>query len=226
MESIIKDASLAGQGKLNLELAERNMHALLKVRERFAKEKPFAGMKIGMALHITKETGILVRTLRAGGALVAITGCNPLSTQDDVAAALATEEGVLVFGHKGESSEEYYNFLNQVIAFEPDITIDDGCDLVTELLTKHPEKAAKVLGGCEETTTGVIRLKAMEKDNILKFPMVAVNDNLTKHLMDNYYGTGQSTLDGIIRASNILFAGKKCCGFGLRKLWKRLRASS
>lgn len=214
MESIIKDASLAGQGKLNLELAERNMHALLKVRERFAKEKPFAGMKIGMALHITKETGILVRTLRAGGALVAITGCNPLSTQDDVASALATEEGVLVFGHKGESSEEYYNFLNQVIAFEPDITIDDGCDLVTELLTKHPEKAAKVLGGCEETTTGVIRLKAMEKDNILKFPMVAVNDNLTKHLMDNYYGTGQSTLDGIIRASNILFAGKNVVVLG------------
>ncbi len=214
MESIIKDPSLAGQGKLNLELAERNMHALLKVRERFAKEKPFAGMKIGMALHITKETGILVRTLRAGGAQVAITGCNPLSTQDDVAAALATEEGVLVFGHKGESSEEYYNFLNQVIAFEPDITIDDGCDLVTELLTKHPEKAAKVLGGCEETTTGVIRLKAMEKDNILKFPMVAVNDNLTKHLMDNYYGTGQSTLDGIIRASNILFAGKNVVVLG------------
>ncbi|MBI4127237.1 adenosylhomocysteinase [Candidatus Peregrinibacteria bacterium] len=208
MESIVKNPALAEQGKLNLELAERNMSALLKVRERFAKEKPFAGLKIGLALHITKETGILVRTLRAGGALVAITGCNPLSTQDDVAAALATEEGVLVFGHKGESSEEYYNFLNKVIEFDPDITIDDGCDLVTEITTKHPEKIAGLIGGCEETTTGIIRLKAMEKDGALKFPMVAVNDNLTKHLMDNYYGTGQSTLDGILRASNVLFAGK------------------
>ncbi len=208
LESIIKNPALAEQGKLNLELAERNMSALLKVRERFMKEKPFEGLKIGMALHITKETGILVRTLRAGGALVAITGCNPLSTQDDVAAALALEEGVLVFGHKGESGEEYYNFLNKVIEFDPDITIDDGCDLVTEITTKHPEKVGKLIGGCEETTTGIIRLKAMEKDGALKFPMVAVNDNLTKHLMDNYYGTGQSTLDGILRASNVLFAGK------------------
>ncbi|MEK7146590.1 MAG: adenosylhomocysteinase, partial [Patescibacteria group bacterium] len=193
MKSEIKDPQLAEQGRLNLELAERNMGALMKVRERFEKEKPFAGMRIGLALHITKETGILVRTLRAGGAEVAITGCNPLSTQDDVAAALAEEEGVLVFGHKGESSEDYYRFLNAVIDFEPHLTIDDGCDLVMELVTKRPDKCANIMGGCEETTTGVIRLKAMEADGVLKFPMVAVNDNQTKHLMDNYYGTGQST---------------------------------
>lgn len=208
MESQVKDKSLANQGRLNIELAERNMSALLKVKERFQKELPFQGLKIGMALHVTKETAVLVKTLRAGGASVAITGCNPLSTQDDVAAALSMEEGVLVFGHKGESQEDYYKFLNNVIDFDPDITIDDGCDLVTEIITKHPEKCEKLIGGCEETTTGVIRLKSMEKEGALKFPMVAVNDNLTKHLMDNYYGTGQSTLDGIIRASNVLFAGK------------------
>lgn len=208
MESQIKHPELAEQGKLNLELAERNMSALMRVRDRFSKEKPFAGMKIGMALHITKETGILVRTLVAGGAQVAITGCNPLSTQDDVAAALAVEPGVLVFGYKGENSEDYYKYLNAVIDFEPNITIDDGCDLVTELITKRTDKMTNLIGGCEETTTGVIRLRAMEKDGVLKFPVVAVNDNKTKHLMDNYYGTGQSTLDGVIRASNVLLAGK------------------
>lgn len=208
MESQIKHPELAEQGKLNLELAERNMAALLRVRDRFTKEKPFAGMKIGMALHITKETGILVRTLVAGGAQVAITGCNPLSTQDDVAAALAVEPGVLVYGYKGENSDDYYKYLNAVIDFEPNITIDDGCDLVTELITKRTDKMANLIGGCEETTTGVIRLRAMEKDGVLKFPVVAVNDNKTKHLMDNYYGTGQSTLDGVVRASNVLLAGK------------------
>ncbi len=169
MESQIKHPELAEQGKLNLELAERNMAALLRVRDRFAKEKPFAGMKIGMALHITKETGILVRTLVAGGAQVAITGCNPLSTQDDVAAALAVEPGVLVYGYKGENSDDYYKYLNAVIDFEPNITIDDGCDLVTELITKRTDKMANLIGGCEETTTGVIRLRAMEKDGVLKF---------------------------------------------------------
>lgn len=212
--SEIKDPSLAPQGKLNLELAERNMAALLQVKARFEKEKPFAGLKIGLALHITKETGILVRTLVAGGAEVAITGCNPLSTQDDVAAALAEEKGVLVYGYKGENSEDYYKYLNAVIDFNPNITIDDGCDLVTEIITKKPEKIANLIGGCEETTTGVIRLRAMEKDGALQFPVVAVNDNKTKHLMDNYYGTGQSTLDGIIRSSNILLAGKNLVVLG------------
>ena len=161
-----------------------------------------------MALHVTKETGILVRTLTAGGAKVAITGCNPLSTQDDVAAALAEEDNVEVWGYKGESDEDYYKFLNEVIQTKPDISIDDGCDLVTELHQKHPELLEGMLGGCEETTTGIIRLHAMVQDNALKIPMIAVNDNKTKHLMDNYYGTGQSTFDGILRSSAILIAGK------------------
>jgi adenosylhomocysteinase len=160
-----------------------------------------------MALHVTKETGILIRTLVAGGARVAITGCNPLSTQDDIAAALA-EEGVEVWAYKGESREDYYKFLTAVIQTEPDITIDDGCDLVTEIHTKHKGLLPKLIGACEETTTGVIRLRAMEKEGELKVPVIAVNDNLTKHLMDNYYGTGQSTLDGILRSTNMLFAGK------------------
>ena len=206
--SHIKDPSLAEQGRLNLEIAERRMSALLHVRERFAKEQPFKGITIGMALHVTKETGVLVRTLTAGGAKVAITGCNPLSTQDDIAAALAEEENVLVWAYKGETTEDYYKFLTAVIEAKPEITIDDGCDLVTEIHTKHSHLLDEMLGGCEETTTGIIRLHAMVKEGALKTPMIAVNDNKTKHLMDNYYGTGQSTLDGIIRSTNLLIAGK------------------
>lgn len=231
--SRVKDIALAVQGKLQIEYAERQMGALLHVRERFTREKPLAGLTIGMALHVTKETAVLVRTLRAGGATVAIAGCNPLSTQDDVAAALA-EEGVAVFAHKGQTTEEYYKNLHSVvqilkskISTTPNpsserrgnggearrggrilITIDDGCDLVTMIHKEYPELIPYIIGGCEETTTGVIRLKAMEKDGALKCPMIAVNDNKTKHLMDNYYGTGQSTLDGILRATNVLFAGK------------------
>ena len=229
--SHIKDPSLAEQGRLNLEIAEKRMAALMQVRERFAKERPFEGLTIGMALHVTKETGILVRTLTAGGAKVAITGCNPLSTQDDVAAALAEEENVLVWAYKGESNEDYYKFLPAVIETEPDITIDDGCDLVTEMHQKHPKLLEKLLGGCEETTTGIIRLHAMVKDNALKIPMVAVNDNKTKHLMDNYYGTGQSTFDGILRSTNVLVAGKTVvvlgygsCGKGVAMRAKGLGA--
>ncbi len=203
----VKDMSLAVQGKNNLELAELNMGALLEVRKRFQKEKPLQGVRIGLALHVTKETGILVRTLIAGGADVAITGCNPLSTQDDVAAALA-EEGVKVWGYKGESGEDYYRYLNKVIAFGPHITIDDGCDLVSEIHKNHSGLIPDIICGCEETTTGIIRLKAMEKANALKYPMIAVNDNKTKHLVDNFYGTGQSTIDGITRATNLLYAGK------------------
>ncbi len=206
--SHVKDPSLAAQGKLNLEIAEKRMGALMQLRARFAKEQPFAGLTIGMALHVTKETGILVRTLRDGGAKVAITGCNPLSTQDDVAAALAEEKDVLVWAYKGESTEDYYKFLTAVIETEPDITIDDGCDLVTEIHTKHPHLLQKLLGGCEETTTGIIRLHSMVRDGALKIPMIAVNDNKTKHLFDNYYGTGQSTFDGILRSTNLLIAGK------------------
>ena len=204
----VKDPNLAPQGKLNLEIAEKRMGALLKVRERFEKEKPFKELTIGLALHVTKETGVLVRTLTAGGAKVAITGCNPLSTQDDVAAALAEEENVLVWAYKGETNEDYYKFINAVIDAEPDITIDDGCDLVTEIHTKRKDALEKVIGGCEETTTGIIRLHSMVKEGVLQVPMIAVNDNKTKHLFDNYYGTGQSTFDGILRSTNILVAGK------------------
>src|SRR3989344_3914272 len=203
----IKDIKLAQQGRLNIELAEMHMGALLKIKERFLKEKPLAGVRVGMALHVTKETAVLVKILIAGGAEVAITGCNPLSTQDDVAAALA-EEGVNVWAYKGENDKDYYRYLGNVIAFRPNITIDDGCDLVSEIHKNHKELIPKIIGGCEETTTCIIRLKAMEKDKALKYPMIAVNDNKTKHLLDNYYGTGQSTVDGIIRATNILFVGK------------------
>ncbi len=206
--SHVKDPSLAEQGRLNLEIAERRMGALMMVQERFKKEKLFKGLTIGMALHVTKETGILVRTLTAGGAKVAITGCNPLSTQDDIAAALAEEENVQVWAYKGESKEDYYRFLTAVIETKPHITIDDGCDLVTEMHTKHPALLNNLIGGCEETTTGIIRLHSMVRDGALKIPMIAVNDNKTKHLMDNYYGTGQSTFDGILRSTNLLIAGK------------------
>ncbi len=149
--SSIKDPSLAAQGRLNLEIAEKRMGALLKVRDRFSKEKPFTGLTIGMALHVTKETGVLVRTLVAGGAQVAITGCNPLSTQDDIAAALAEEKGVEVWAYKVETKEDYYKYLEEVLATKPHITIDDGCDLVTLLHTKHPELLSGLIGGCEES---------------------------------------------------------------------------
>ena len=203
----VKDIELAPQGSMNISFAEQQMGALLEIRKRFSKEKPLKGIRVGMALHVTKETAVLVRTLIAGGAKVAITGCNPLSTQDDVAAALA-KEGVEVYAYKGESRDDYYKYINKIIDFKPKITIDDGCDLVTEIHSKHKELIPSIIGGCEETTTGVVRLKAMEKDGALKYPVIAVNDNDTKHLLDNYYGTGQSTLDGIIRATNILIAGK------------------
>ncbi|MEW6749260.1 MAG: adenosylhomocysteinase [Candidatus Micrarchaeota archaeon] len=203
----VKDMGLTAQGKLNIEWAERNMPIMASIKERFSKEKPFAGMSIGLALHVTKETAVLVKTLAAGGAKVAIASCNPLSTQDDVAAALAAD-GIAVFAKKGETKEEYYKYIEEVISRSPDITIDDGCDLVSALHTKHPDKLGRVIGACEETTTGVIRLRAMEADGALKCPVIAVNDNKTKHLLDNYYGTGQSTIDGLLRATNTLIAGK------------------
>jgi adenosylhomocysteinase len=211
----VKDLKLADQGLRNMEVAELNMGALMQIRKRFQKEKPLSGVCIGLALHVTKETGNLVRTLIAGGADVAITGCNPLSTQDDVAAALA-EEGVKVWAYKGESRQDYYRYIGNVIAAKPQITIDDGCDLVSEIHKSHTELIPQIICGCEETTTGIIRLRAMEKDGALKYPMIAVNDNKTKHLVDNYYGTGQSTIDGILRATNILITGKSfvICGYG------------
>jgi adenosylhomocysteinase len=211
----VKDLGQAEQGRRNIELADLHMGALAEIRRRFEREKPLAGVRIGMALHVTKETAVLVHTLAAGGAEVAITGCNPLSTQDDVAAALA-EEGVAVWAYKGESREDYYRYIKNVIAERPHITIDDGCDLVSEIHLNHPKLIGDIICGCEETTTGIIRLKAMERDGALKYPMIAVNDNQTKHLVDNYYGTGQSSLDGILRATNVLVAGKTfvVCGYG------------
>lgn len=226
----VKDLKLASQGMLNIELAESRMQALMKVKQRFAREKPLKGIRIGMALHVTKETAVLVRTLIAGGADVAITGCNPLSTQDDVAAALA-EENVKVWAYKGETKEDYYRYINYVISFKPNITIDDGCDLVSEIHKKHSHLIKGIIAGCEETTTGIIRLKAMERDKALEYPMIAINDNKTKHLLDNYIGTGQSTIDGILRGTNILFAGKNVvvvgygdCGKGVALRAKGLGA--
>ncbi len=207
MKSFVKDMNLAPQGRMNIEIARAQMGALEKIRARYAKEKPFRGQRIGMALHVTKETANLVHALVEGGAQVAIAGCNPLSTQDDVAAALVSDD-VQVFAYKGETTQDYYKFLNAVLDFSPHATIDDGCDLVSLVHTERKELLNQLIVGTEETTTGVIRLRAMEKDKALKVPVIAVNDNLTKHLFDNYYGTGQSTLDGILRATNILFAGK------------------
>ena len=207
-------SELIEQGKNNIEWAESQMGALLKIKSRLEKEKPFKGLRIGLALHITKETAVLVKALVAGGAEVAITGCNPMSTQDDVASALS--DIVRVWGYKGETKEDYYQFLTNVINFKPHITIDDGCDLVSEIHLNHEYLIKDIIGGAEETTTGVIRLRAMEKDKALKYPIIAVNDANTKHLMDNFKGTGQSTIDGILRATNILFAGKTfvVCGYG------------
>ncbi len=227
----IKDIKLAGEGLKKIELAEKSMGALMKIREDFKKSKPFKGLRIAMALHITKETAVLVRTLIAGGAEVHITGCNPLSTQDDTAAALY-KEGVNVYGYKGESEKDYYRFIEKVISCKPHLTIDDGCDLVSAIHREHSEMIKNIIGGCEETTTGIIRLKAMERDGALKYPVIAVNDNDTKHLMDNYYGTGQSTLDGIMRATNFMYSGKTAvvagygdCGKGVSMRLKGLGAN-
>ena len=211
----VKDINLAEQGRLNIEWAEMQMGALLKVRERFIKEKPLRGVKMGSCLHITKETAVLIKTLIAGGADVAACSCNPLSTQDDVAAALAND-GIKIYAYKGETKEDYYKYLKKVVEFKPQITIDDGCDLVSEIHKNHQDLIPQIIGGCEETTTGVIRLRAMEKDKALKYPIVAVNESATKHLMDNVKGTGQSTIDGILRATNVLIAGKNfvVCGYG------------
>ena len=227
----IKDISLAEQGRKNIEWAESRMSAVLKIRERFRKEQPFKGLRIGLALHVTKETAVLVETLKEGGADVTIASCNPLSTQDDVAAALA-KANIKVFAHKGETVNEYYEHIRAVIAQKPHLTVDDGCDLVSEIHKNYSELIPSIIGGTEETTTGVIRLRAMENDRALKYPVVAVNDNKTKHLVDNYYGTGQSTLDGILRASNLLFAGKTIvvagygdCGKGVAQRSRGMNAN-
>jgi adenosylhomocysteinase len=203
----VKDIKLAKQGHINIELAEREMPVLKIIAEDFKKRKPFKGLTIAACLHVTKETAVLMKVLVAGGAKVALCGSNPLSTQDDVAAALA-DSGINVFAWKHISNKDYYECLNKILDFKPQITIDDGADVISLIHSERKELLKTVWAGQEETTTGVIRLKAMAKDGALKYPIVAINDTPTKHMFDNYYGTGQSTMDGLLRATNILLAGK------------------
>ena len=218
----IKDMGLAPEGKKRILWADKDMPVLAEIRARFEKEQPFKGLKMSCCLHVTAETANLMRTLTAGGADVVLCASNPLSTQDDIAASLVKDFGVSVHAIRGEDNETYYKHLNAAIEHKPNITMDDGADLVSEILKKHPELYDHIMGSMEETTTGVIRLRAMEKDGVLKFPVIAVNDVQTKFMFDNRYGTGQSTIDGIIRASDALLAGKNFviagygwCGKGL-----------
>ena len=212
----IKDSSLAAQGKKRIEWAERNMPVLAQIKERFEREKPFAGVRIAACMHVTTETANLMRALKAGGADLALCASNPLSTQDDTAAALVHEFGISVFAHNGIDRDGYYRHLNEALDIKPHLVFDDGCDLVNTLHTSRKELIADIMGGCEETTTGVIRLSQMTKDGALEFPMIAVNDTDTKHMFDNRFGTGQSTMDAIFRATNGLVAGSTVvvCGFG------------
>src|SRR5512143_3633705 len=206
----------AAEGVLRIEWAEREMPVLRLIRERFARERPLDGLRIGACLHVTSETANLMRTLSAGGADVVLAASNPLSTQDDVAAALVAEFGLAVHARRGEDRDTYYRHLNSVADTHPSLTMDDGCDLVSRLHQERPGQVAEVTGGTEETTTGVIRLRAMAADGALGYPVIAVNEALTKHLFDNRYGTGQSTLDGILRATNLLIAGRNVAiaGYG------------
>ncbi len=235
MKFDIKDIKLAEKGKLRIEWAEREMPVLRLIRERFSKQKPLKDFRLGCCLHVTTETANLILTLKSGGAKTALCASNPLSTQDDVAAALVKHYGIPVFAIKGEDNKTYYQHIKSVLATKPQITMDDGADLVStvhrslrpefpsarglraEGRARAPFTVNGIIGGTEETTTGVIRLRAMAKDGVLKYPIIAVNDAQTKHLFDNRYGTGQSTIDGILRATNILFAGKNVvvCGYGM-----------
>jgi adenosylhomocysteinase len=218
----IKDIALATEGKRRIEWAERDMPVLRTVQERFIREQPFAGKIIGACLHVTAETANLMRVLKAGGASVTLCASNPLSTQDDVAASLVADYGIDVYAIKGEDRDTFFKHLNAVIATKPHFTMDDGADMVSTIHKDYPELLATIIGGTEETTTGVIRLRAMARDGALKMPIMAVNDAKTKNMFDNRYGTGQSTLDGIIRATDVLLAGKTFvvagygwCGRGL-----------
>jgi len=206
--SEIKDISLSPQGKKQIEWADRDMPVLAQIRARFAKEKPLAGIRVAACCHITKETANLARTLKEGGAEAILIASNPLSTQDDVAASLVQDYGISVYALKGESVETYTKHVNIALDHKPQIIIDDGSDVVATLVKERFELAANMIGSTEETTTGIVRLEAMEKDGKLPWPAIAVNDAQTKHFFDNRYGTGQSTMDGIIRATNILLAGK------------------
>jgi adenosylhomocysteinase len=227
----VADLALADAGQARIEWADRHMPVLASIRERFAREKPLEGVQLGLCLHVTTETANLVRTLTAGGADVALCASNPLSTQDDVAAALVDRHGAEVFAIKGEDDDTYYSHITAVCDKHPKITMDDGADVIGVLHSDRTDQLSEVLGGTEETTTGVIRLKALEKEGKLGFPIVAVNESATKHFFDNRYGTGQSTLDGIIRATNVLIAGKKVvvvgygwCGRGVAMRAKGLGA--
>ena len=204
----VADLSLADAGKRRTEWAAREMPVLAAIRARLAKEKPFTGLRIGACLHVTTETANLALALRDGGALVALCASNPLSTQDDAAASLVVHEGIAVFARKGEDRETYFRHINAILDTKPEITMDDGADVVTLLHTERKDLLPHVKGGTEETTTGVIRLRAMASDGVLSYPIVAVNEAQTKHMFDNQYGTGQSVIDGILRATNILLAGK------------------
>lgn len=203
----VKDKSLAPQGHLQIEWAAKHMPVLNIIRARFEKEKPLKGQTLAACLHVTKETAVLINVLTVGGAEIALCGSNPLSTQDDVAAALA-DNGVHVFAWRGQNTEDYYKCIESVLEFNPTLTMDDGADVVGMLHSKRQDLIKNIKGGTEETTTGVVRLRAMECDGTLKYPIVAVNDAYTKYLFDNRYGTGQSTIDGILRATSVLLAGK------------------
>ncbi|MDD5065880.1 MAG: adenosylhomocysteinase [bacterium] len=216
MKYDVKNMDLAEQGKLKIEWAEKQMDVLRNIREDFSNKKPLKGTKLAACLHVTAETANLMITLKAGGAEVALTASNPLSTQDDVAASLVKHHEIPVFAVKGEDNKTYYSHIHSALEIKPDITMDDGADLVSMIHSQKQDLLKNILGGTEETTTGVIRLKAMAKDKALKYPIIAVNNAMTKHFFDNRYGTGQSTIDGILRSTNILLAGKNVvvCGYG------------
>ncbi len=227
----VADFGLSDLGRQRIEWADRDMPVLKQIRERFEKEKPLEGLRISACLHVTTETANLARTLKAGGADVVLVASNPLSTQDDVAAALVQEYGISTYAIKGEDEETYYSHLTAAIDHAPQITMDDGADVIGVLHGDRREMLDGIIGGTEETTTGVIRLKALEAEGKLAFPVVAVNEANTKHMFDNRYGTGQSTLDGLLRATNILIAGRKCvvggygwCGRGLASRLKGMGA--
>ena len=232
MKYDIKDISLADQGKNQIDWAFKDMPVLKTIRERFIKEQPFKGLKLSACVHVTKETAALCTVMQAGGADAVLVASNPLSTQDDVAAALVKHYNIPVFAISGETVEQYKNHIEEAIKHNPDIIIDDGCDMVSTIHEKHPELMQKIIGSTEETTTGIIRLQAMEAQGTLGFPAVGVNTSLTKHLYDNRYGTGQSSFDGVLRAANILIAGKTVvvsgygwCGKGVALRAKALGAN-
>src|SRR5574338_425976 len=204
----VRDIALAPEGVRRIEWADRQMPVLAAIRERFEREQPLGGYRVSACLHVTTETANLMRTLRAGGADVVLCASNPLSTQDDVAAALVEEFGIPVFAIKGEDNETYYSHIMAAVDHKPQLTMDDGADVIGVLHSDRREQLGDIIAGTEETTTGVIRLKALEAEGKLGFPIIAVNEAMTKHMFDNRYGTGQSTVDGIVRATNVLLAGR------------------